>query len=654
MAVDFMEFSTDGGASWTQIDLEPQASHPVAAFGNLTAGRRKYPRLLLRVHRDDFPLNAINYSAELSFVGAVAGYSVQSVLGWNPAGGTHPNPFRDLTLAAGVAQLEFPAYTLFFDPAATGSQEDNLTIVIKDAGGTPLGTFIITAQVSVDPLRNVSMVMVLDRSGSMSALVGSETRANRLRAAAGICKTLMRPNDRLGVVTFNHDAYDTLSPGAISNAAHSTALNNLFSLVSPSTDLDPSGSTSIGDGVFNANGMLTGEAAGNDKSILVFTDGIQNTPRDLAHPDVTPLLTTDVYAIGLGDASSVSIADLDTLTSSGSNPRYVLITGDITGDQQFKLEKYFTQILIDVKNDAIIVDPEATISAGEQHAWPFSLTDADLGLEAILITDHPELLDFDLIRPDGQVIDNATANQLPTGSYTLGQRIALFRFESPQMPGAWKARIRMDKAVFKRGKKPTPMRYAFMVAATSDLRLQADVRTTGVNVGANLLVSASVTEGGLGLEKLTSVAAALRQPNGTVVKLSLKEMGGGVYAGSALTLMSGLHTVRVVASGNDIHGRKFTREATRTAFVLPAGKVPHTGLGPVPPNERPQQPGGGTPGTGVPPRGSLDELFERFPDLKKLLERCCGHDHHDHGDHHHGHGRCHHGHGRCDCCCHHR
>jgi hypothetical protein len=181
---------------------------------------------------------------------------------------------------------------------------------------------------------------------------------------------------------------------------------------------------------------------------------------------------------------------------------------------------------------------------------------------------------------------------------------------------------------------------------------------TSVHVGAELLLTATVTEFGRPLSN-AQIQVEVRPPDGGVFTLDLKENASGRYATSTQALVPGQFSFHFRAKGKASRALAFTREALRTVHVWSAGQVP-VDVGPVPRSEQgtttPGTPGQGpTGGTGsggggtTPPKGSLDDLFDRYPALRRLLELCCGHRSHDH--HHHCGPDCHHH--RCGPDCHH-
>ena len=77
------------------------------------------------------------------------------------------------------------------------------------------------------------------------------------------------------------------------------------------------------------------------KSLVVLTDGVENSPRFIA--DVAGDINEFTYAVGLGQPQNISVPALQSI--SGNNGGYLLVTGAIGTDNRFLLQKYFLQIL---------------------------------------------------------------------------------------------------------------------------------------------------------------------------------------------------------------------------------------------------------------------------------------------------------------------
>ena len=99
------------------------------------------------------------------------------------------------------------------------------------------------------------------------------------------------------------------------------------------------GSTSIEAGVALGRSTVSPVTGFQDKALIVFTDGLENTPPMIA--DVLGDIDQRTFAIGLGNAQQVSTAALTALTHGTGG--YLLLTGllSTSADDYFRLSKYF-------------------------------------------------------------------------------------------------------------------------------------------------------------------------------------------------------------------------------------------------------------------------------------------------------------------------
>lgn len=134
-----------------------------------------------------------------------------------------------------------------------------------------------TPLVFLQPAATARLVLVVDRSGSMSS--ESPTRLERLRTAALDIVDIAENGVELGVVSFSATATDDVALAALgaNRTAYTTAINGLAA----------SGATNIGDGLQHARTMIMG-AGGVTAStaIILMTDGRNNRPSGNAQPDL--------------------------------------------------------------------------------------------------------------------------------------------------------------------------------------------------------------------------------------------------------------------------------------------------------------------------------------------------------------------------------
>ncbi len=303
----------------------------------------------------------------------------------------------------------------------------------------------------------VAATLVLDQSGSMldpSGLPGFPTRNDVLKFAAPIFVNLLPENNGIGIVAFDHDAYDRMAvqqvgPASPFDPARTAALD-VIRLHAP----NPFGATAIGDGVEHAHDLLGAATGYQQQAMVVFTDGHETAAKYIA--DVAPLINARVFAIGLGTASQIQPAALTALTNGTGG--YLLLTGALGPDDMFRLSKYYLQILAGVTNQDIVLDPEGSIASGQQHRIPFQLNEADIGVDAIMPgeTSLP-VIRFALETPAGELIDPAIASATPSIEYISRKGVNFYRGTLPipigaagASSGTWHAVLTVDDRYYKR------------------------------------------------------------------------------------------------------------------------------------------------------------------------------------------------------------
>jgi hypothetical protein len=313
-------------------------------------------------------------------------------------------------------------------------------------------TISINANTIARPRSAVSLVV--DRSGSMDDDAGDGIKkVQKLREAANAFINIMLPGDGIGLVRFNDTAQRLMeiqdvgaSPGG---AGRTTALNHIAG-----NDIAPSGATSIGDGVVNGRNMLDDAQAAptpdyDVTAMVVLTDGMWNRPPSLA--SVSGSINANTYAVGLGLPSNISVPALTTLCQGHNG--YLLITGALTSDQSMLLSKYFLQILAGVTNAQIVADPSGVLVRGAEHRIPFWITEADYGMDLIVLSPAPYYIDYRLETPDGSVITPASGPGGANSQFVLSQYASYYRCALPVLPaneagsheGLWHAVLRIGK-----------------------------------------------------------------------------------------------------------------------------------------------------------------------------------------------------------------
>jgi hypothetical protein len=477
---------------------------------------------------------------------------------------------------------------------APASASGEMTVEDVDTGREWPVTF--TATVIED--QPTAVDLVLDRSGSMAFDSGVTSegglpleRMELLQFAAPILVDLLEPDDAVGVVRFNQDASAAtgdvapagLAPVGAGRVAARTAIGNLT----------PGGATSIGDGVALANDRLAaldGYPA-DRRATVVFTDGHENRSRYIA--DVGGSVNERVFAVGLGTPEQLRPSALDALTSGTGG--YLVLTDRLDADDYFLLAKYFAQVLADVTNAEVVLDPESRLRPGDTHRIPFRLVEGDGRCDVIVLAPGSNLFRVSLETPAGDVVDPSAASSNPGLSYVVGDNVTYYRMTLPVATpggeahrGTWHAVLEVDEKGYRRYLNRVEeldpegfrvvethgVRYSLAVHARSALSMDATLGRTGYEPGATLTLRATVREyDRLPVEDAT-VEATVTRPDGTSSTVTLGEVESGTFETELVAAASGTYRFDVRARGRSLRGTPFTRERLLTGAVWHGGDDP--------------------------------------------------------------------------------
>jgi hypothetical protein len=462
----------------------------------------------------------------------------------------------------------------------------SVTVRCKETGQT--WTINIIADTIARP--RAAVALVLDRSGSMNDDAGdATTKVAKLREACNAFISIMQSGDGIGLVRFNHTAQRLMevqdAGAAPGGAGRTAALGHIMG-----SALNPSGGTSIGDGVVNGKQMLNDAQAAatppyDVTAMVVLTDGMWNVPPSLA--SVSGSITANTYAVGLGLPSNISVPALTTLCQGHNG--YLLITGALSPDQSRRLDKYFLQILAGVTNAQVAADPRGVFDAHTEHRIPFWICAADYGMDLIILSQYPQAIDFQLETPDGTRITPASGAGGANSQFVLSTYASYYRCALPVLPadaggsyeGLWYAVLKLasspGKVTYDKGRESfyNPNRgtvsYEFVAHTYSSLNLSAAVAQTSFEVGAAVRLSATLREYDAPLSGRVKVWAEVERPDGATELVALNPEPGGQFVATYPAGLSGVFTIRLRARGEAIEGTPFEREQTLTAVGVPGG-----------------------------------------------------------------------------------
>ena len=137
------------------------------------------------------------------------------------------------------------------------------------------------------------------------------------------------------------------------------------------------------------------------KVLLVLYKGKKN--ESIAIGDA--LYGTDilVYIVGMGIQENKSVPMLRDI--SANHGGYMLVTDSFSHNNKLILERYFLEILADINRTEILKVAEGSLIHNKEQAIPFYVTEADLGLEVIFLTQYTEFVNYRLQTPNGLILE---------------------------------------------------------------------------------------------------------------------------------------------------------------------------------------------------------------------------------------------------------
>jgi hypothetical protein len=455
-----------------------------------------------------------------------------------------------------------------------------------DPAGSPVPVNLLGTAVEPPP---VDTVLVIDRSGSMSepASVASETKTDYAIAAANLYVSLLKENDRVGVVRFNDDsdAGDVLLTMRVAGA-EGTGAGRLaaWSQLTPA-NLTPTGGTSIGAGMINGSGVLEGGAA-DARALVVLTDGRQNTAPDVV--DAIPIVSGKspqqrVFAVGLGlNQLEDTLQQIASVTNGVAQ-----ITGALVADKEFLLQKLYVQILADASDEAFVRDPASTLFPGQRRATSVLIGEVDVAADFVVVFRagpvFPKYLRIWLEAPDGTVIEPADQGSGVNMTFHVHPTSVFFRVGFPVVPGrpgthAGRWRLWVENAsgqvveiagAFSSG---ALLSYATMVKARSDLRVAGHLVQPVYAPGSPMTVVLEPTLYGLPAALDPPVRVTVVRPDSVSRTVTLARDDVGSYRGQFTdTGALGAYLFTADVAATTPLGNRVTRYRQLTGIILRPG-----------------------------------------------------------------------------------
>lgn len=499
------------------------------------------------------------------------------------------NEFRIWVMFTGAGAATIPMGGTVNDPGGT------MTVVGRDPDGNEVLREDILLLANTVARPTAAVALVLDESGSMLSDAGNNRiRLDVLRNAAKSLVDTLYDDNGLTLISFAETAAkltDLTEAGPLGSTARMAAHDEIDLHGPPNAQP----LTSIGAGLeVAANEYATAPMAGNYdvQATVVFTDGYQTAAPYV--DDVAALLTDRVYAVGIADADNVQNDTLEGL-ASGSNG-FMLVTGALTQDDEFLLEKFFIQVLVGVTNQQLVKDPSGWLRPGAIARIPFDIADSDYAFDTIALSRAPNYVLTALEAPDGTII---RPQDLPAAAHRIGHNLNGYRLNLPVVKdgtGHWAGRWHLLMTLgFKRAHtaaaarlnddvglpNATVLRYEAIVHARSNLSMRVRAEQADTNPGTAIRLMAWLTEYGQPFRGSATINVAVTDPGGNTGTLKMTHQGDGRFTAQHVPDQSGAYRFRLMARGHSARGSAFTREHLVTALVGRRREGPTGGI-PVP------------------------------------------------------------------------
>ncbi|MDH4088044.1 MAG: S8 family serine peptidase [Nitrospira sp.] len=368
------------------------------------------------------------------------------------AGGAEATRTSTVTISQADAQA------LLGNPSATIDDliaEDVFLLVRADSGDAVLehnDVNLLAIQVG----RIVDVVMVMDRSGSMSASVpvtaGTQTKLQMLQDSANLFIDMLRRDagDRLGEVSFAGSASTDFSDG--SGSVKSFGAGDIAGAKAAVGAMTANGMTNIRSALERALDLIP-TSTDRRKVVLFFSDGMRTAGGNPSEASFLQRFNDEnikVFSVGFGTEGGEGLSGLDigllqTLSTVGAQGFFHVTQSPL------ELDKFFVNALANAISAEVIVDPVDTVPPSQVREVPISVSGPDRTVTFVLTWDNPAVdPTLELVSPEGVVFHNGNLGQfgdaitrISAPAYTLIQVSLPLRVGANQLhAGTWTMRVR--------------------------------------------------------------------------------------------------------------------------------------------------------------------------------------------------------------------
>jgi len=409
-------------------------------------------------------------------------------------------------------------------------------------------------------LNAVDVVLVIDRSGSMSG-----TKLSEAKTSAKYFTDLLHIGDKIGVVTYETSTRIDYPLTKIESTNTKTLVKNKIN------QIYPGGVTAMGAGLRAAYNQLVNYGdQSHPWAIVLMSNGFHNYGE---HPyNVLPALKSKnikVYTIGLGAGADGNLLG-KIATDTGGFYRYAAKPADLVAIYQ--------AIAAIVTQEQTISSVSGSISQGATTQLTATI-DSSVVQATYSISWGGSDLDLTLVRPDGSLIDPATASTDPRIEYIEEARYEMYRIRCPMM-GTWTLVIT--------GVSVPPGGESFVAgcAVVADIKLQMCTDKDLYSYPQKVQINATIEDWDT-LILGANVEASVTRPDHSQINIILFDDGSdlhgdqvaddGVYTiNFGQYTEDGSYTIKVTATGTASTGEPFLREAQKTVTVsgIPSDTTP--------------------------------------------------------------------------------
>jgi hypothetical protein len=515
------------------------------------------------------------------------------------------NPDSFGPLAGGDSLALEVSFTPQIETAAT------INLLIDNTNEQPPVSRTVTLRGTGTAPKKMSTVLVVDRTGSMSAAAGTVKKIVAARDAGSLLTELLQPAwDWFALTKYNTASSTPIPLGDI--AGNRTTSQTKLAEIGPGGEFEPIGATSIGLGMQTGALEFAQSTPDRDQTMILLTDGKENAAPyinevKLAIKAANPSL--HIYCVGIGNPvetgpygnDGVQTAKLNEIADE-TDGMFRLIQS-LAGKSLYDLEAFYFKVFARSHGNQVILDPiyDVPLATSLQYVTNVPIATCDrqadfLIMSELLLSSVLEKL-IVLEDPTGQmIVPTSTVGGVSVQIKTWGH-CRLYRIKFPDRghsaayAGMWKVYLKpIDSSMINRDRElshlPTKtgtIGIGFLAAVGSDYRMTGSVTPGEVLVGQRIHVSATTTEAWWPMPNAIA-SVHVKLPNGSVVQNQLFD--DGLHGdGSAKDSTFGLDFMQTSQEGYYeflIHGEGLTERNERVIREINLGKF----VGVHPPDSR--------------------------------------------------------------------